>query len=105
MDVGGVTLRRFLFGLFCSLFIVSCVNDSTPGSGSSVILTAGDIVQCSAGASELTANIIEGYPDATVVTLGDHAYDVGSKEEFECYDKTWGKFKTLFFRGSFSEMA
>ena len=58
-----------------------------------MLLAAGDIVECSSGDSQLTADIINRFPGATVATLGDHAYDVGSREDFECYDKTWGKFK------------
>ena len=86
-------IRRLLVGLFCSFFIASCTNDSSTTSGSSVLLAVGDIVECSSGNSQLTADIIKLYPTATVATLGDNVYEVGSKEEFECYDKTWGKFK------------
>lgn len=58
-----------------------------------MLLAAGDIVECSSGDSQLTADIIKRFPAATVVTLGDNAYPDGGKEDFQCYEKTWGKFK------------
>ena len=60
-----------------------------------VLLAAGDIANCQiiAGA-EATAKIIEGIP-GTVAAIGDLALKDGSAEEFaNCYDKTWGAFKS-----------
>jgi acid phosphatase type 7 len=61
--------------------------------GPSVLVGAGDIADCSglAGA-EATAKLIEQIP-GTVMAIGDLAYPDGSKENFTCYDKTWGRFK------------
>lgn len=60
-----------------------------------VLLAAGDIANCKmiAGA-EATAKIIEAIP-GTVAALGDLALSDGTAEEFaDCYDKTWGAFKS-----------
>jgi hypothetical protein len=59
----------------------------------SLLLAAGDISECKNNNSAKTAKIIERYPTATVATMGDNAYKDGSKKDFECYDRTWGKFK------------
>jgi calcineurin-like phosphoesterase family protein len=60
-----------------------------------VLLAAGDIANCQiiAGA-QATAKIIEGIP-GTVAAIGDLALKDGTAEEFaNCYDKTWGAFKS-----------
>jgi acid phosphatase type 7 len=74
----------------------SVIFHSTPASGGervAVLVGAGDIADCSglAGA-EATAKLIEQIP-GTVMAIGDLAYPDGSKENFICYDKTWGRFK------------
>ncbi len=55
-----------------------------------VLLTAGDIAACSKDGDSATAAILARYPDATVQTLGDNAYDKGTPRQFGCYDDTWG---------------
>ena len=68
---------------------------SAAESGDPVLLAAGDIANCKmiAGA-EATAKIIEAIP-GTVAALGDLALSDGTAEEFaDCYDKTWGAFKS-----------
>jgi hypothetical protein len=70
-------------------------SSAAEGSGDPVLLAAGDIANCSiiAGA-QATANIIEGMP-GTVAAIGDLALSDGTAEEFaNCYDKTWGAFKS-----------
>lgn len=68
------------------------------------IYAAGDIADCrkvsfeKTGAAK-TAKLIQAglqaKPDAWVVTLGDNTYPIGAPKEFnDCYDKTWGAFKT-----------
>lgn len=59
-----------------------------------VLIGAGDIADCTelAGA-EATAKLIESNPGA-VMAVGDLAYPDGTKENFDCYDKTWGRFKS-----------
>jgi acid phosphatase type 7 len=49
---------------------------------------------CSNNNDELTAQIIDTVPDATVIALGDNAFPSGSAESYNnCYGPTWGRFK------------
>jgi hypothetical protein len=59
-----------------------------------VIAGAGDIADCRdlAGA-EATAKLLEQTP-GTVMAVGDLAYPDGSKENFACYERTWGRVKS-----------
>jgi Calcineurin-like phosphoesterase len=59
-----------------------------------VLVGAGDIADCAnlAGA-EATAKLLEQIP-GTVMAVGDLAYPDGSKANFECYEKTWGRVKS-----------
>jgi 3',5'-cyclic AMP phosphodiesterase CpdA len=46
----------------------------------------------------IAAAVIGAAAQAAVVTMGDHAYERGSREEFErCYEPTWGRFNALTF--------
>jgi hypothetical protein len=56
-----------------------------------VLVGAGDIADCTtlAGA-EATSKLLDKIP-GTVMAVGDLAYPDGSKENFACYDKTWGR--------------
>jgi hypothetical protein len=60
---------------------------------SAVLIGAGDISDCTdlAGA-KATAKLLEQNP-GTVMAVGDLAYPDGSKENFDCYNKTWGRVK------------
>jgi Calcineurin-like phosphoesterase len=63
-----------------------------PTSGPTLI-AAGDIARCSGNGDEATAALLDRLR-GTIATLGDNAYDDGSREEFaRCYDPTWGRFK------------
>lgn len=63
------------------------------GARAVTILAAGDIGRCNESVDEATAQIVERFPDATVLALGDLAYNRGSAEEFEqCFDASWGQF-------------
>jgi hypothetical protein len=55
---------------------------------------AGDIADCRelAGA-EATAKLLEQTP-GTVMAVGDLAYPDGSRENFACYERTWGRVKS-----------
>ena len=66
---------------------------STP-EPTAVLVGAGDIADCRdlAGA-EATAKLLEAIP-GTVMAVGDLAYPDGSKENFACYDRTWGRVKS-----------
>lgn len=55
-----------------------------------VLLAAGDIAYCSRDTDERTAAILARYPDATVQTLGDNAYNSGSSRNYSCFDDSWG---------------
>lgn len=60
-----------------------------------VLLAAGDIAACDSSGDEATAAILDGYPDATVATLGDNVYPNGTVAEFAtCYEPSWGRHKT-----------
>jgi len=67
---------------------------SSAVGGSAVLLAAGDIAECDNQGDEATARILAEYPDATIATLGDNAYEAGTLQEFKnCYDPSWGQFK------------
>jgi hypothetical protein len=58
-----------------------------------VLVGAGDIADCTdLSGAEATAKLLEKIL-GTVVAIGDLAYPDGSKENFDCYDKTWGRVK------------
>lgn len=58
-----------------------------------VLVGAGDIADCTnLTGAEATAKLLEKIP-GTVVAVGDLAYPDGTKENFACYDKTWGRMK------------
>jgi hypothetical protein len=68
------------------------------------VYAAGDIADCkknvasetmAAKTAELIMNGLAKDSKALVITLGDNTYPVGRPEEFnECYDPTWGQFKS-----------
>lgn len=58
-----------------------------------VLVGAGDIADCTnLSGAEATAKLLEKIP-GTVIAVGDLAYPEGTKENFACYDKTWGRVK------------
>jgi len=64
------------------------------GTGTPVLLAAGDIAECEYQGDEATARLLAEYPNATIATLGDNAYQDGTTEDFrECYAPSWGQFK------------
>ena len=59
-----------------------------------VVLAAGDIAECEHSGDEATARLLAAHPEATILTLGDNAYQQGTDEDFmACYAPSWGKFK------------
>jgi hypothetical protein len=59
-----------------------------------VLVGAGDIADCrDLSGAEATAKLLDQIP-GTVMAVGDLAYPDGTKENFECYDHTWGRQKT-----------
>lgn len=67
---------------------------SHPANTENVVLVgAGDIADCrDLTGAEATAKLLEQIP-GTVMAVGDLAYPDGSKKNFACYDKTWGRVK------------
>jgi len=63
----------------------------------STVVMAGDIAGTGTG-DNLTANLINGLPNARVLTLGDNAYSDGTLTEFQNqYNPSWGAFVSRTF--------
>ena len=77
---------------------VACASDfkvpSAPGSSEvAVLVGAGDIAVCGAGASMATGRLLDGLA-GTVFVAGDIAYPDGTAEQFQnCYEPAWGRHK------------
>ena len=75
--------------------VIGCV---PPATSPVEVVAAGDIGQCfgldaAMSRAAQTAALVTPR-DALVLTLGDHAYDYGTHEEFAgCFDPTWGAFR------------
>src|SRR6202030_3385935 len=66
---------------------------SAESDRSAVLVGAGDIADCrDLSGAEATAKLLELIP-GTVMAVGDLAYPDGTKENFDCYDRTWGRAK------------
>lgn len=62
-----------------------------PGSGSAVLVGAGDIAFCGSPGTFATSVELDRIP-GTVFTAGDNAYPKASAADFaQCYDPTWGR--------------
>ena len=68
---------------------------SSPAAEQTAVLVgAGDIADCTdLSGAEATAKLLEKI-SGTVMAVGDLAYPDGSRKNFECYDKTWGRVKS-----------
>ena len=56
------------------------------------LVGAGDIADCTSNLDTQTAALVADI-EGTVFTLGDNAYEDGTRREFnECYEPTWGRF-------------
>jgi hypothetical protein len=95
-------MKRELLG--ASLLLVAAGLVAVAGSRSNsssaaaetpaILVGAGDIADCKdLSGAEATAKLLDQIP-GTVFAVGDLAYPDGSKENFECYDKTWGRAKS-----------
>ncbi len=90
-----LSLLILLFGLF-----LGSVQDRAKSSSglpandqTAILVGAGDIADCKdLSGAEATAKLLDQIP-GTVMAVGDLAYPDGSKENFVCYDKTWGRAK------------
>src|ERR1700678_1506727 len=96
MGAGEMASVRYRLIAVVIVALALCGNARAQQSASSdpVLIGAGDIADCTdlAGA-EATAKLLEANP-GTVMAIGDLAYPDGTKENFECYDKTWGRMKS-----------
>ena len=71
--------------------VVAAVDDSV------LLIVAGDVhANCTnpGHRSKRTAPLVEQYPDALVIPLGDNAGQSGTVAEHACYDQSWGRFKS-----------
>ena len=90
-----IAIVILMAALFVPTLLMDARNDPAPqGTNAFVLVGAGDIADCAdlLGA-EATARLLENIP-GTVMAVGDLAYPDGTKENFACYDKTWGRVKT-----------
>jgi hypothetical protein len=91
-----LTVSILLIGCFFGFPLGPAKSSSkSPASDQSAILVgAGDIADCKdLSGAEATAKLIDQLP-GTVMAVGDLAYPDGSKENFVCYDRTWGRAKS-----------
>jgi len=73
---------------------VSSSRAAAPADQTAILVGAGDIADCKdLSGAEATAKLLVQVP-GTVMAVGDLAYPDGSKENFACYDKTWGRVKS-----------
>jgi hypothetical protein len=67
---------------------------AAPADQTAILVGAGDIADCKdLSGAEATAKLLDKIP-GTVMAVGDLAYPNGSKENFACYDRTWGRVKS-----------
>ena len=67
---------------------------SASDNQAAILVGAGDIADCKdLSGAEATAELLDQI-SGTVMAVGDLAYPEGSKENFTCYDKTWGRAKS-----------
>ncbi len=94
-------MRKPLLGLAAAaVLIATCCpmlaipfSATAPGDEAAILVGAGDIADCrDLSGAEATAKLLDQIP-GTVMAVGDLAYPDGSKENFVCYDKTWGRAK------------
>jgi acid phosphatase type 7 len=95
--------KQFLGGLLLLTVVVSLCHAvgatmSSPATvaneQTAILVGAGDIADCSdLSGAEATAKLLEKIP-GTVMAVGDLAYPNGTKENFACYNKTWGRVKS-----------
>jgi hypothetical protein len=92
MCVAGVAL----FVVYSNVHATGTASASRSGATdeAAILVGAGDIADCkNLSGAEATAKLLEQIP-GTVMAVGDLAYPDGSKENFACYDKTWGRVRT-----------
>jgi hypothetical protein len=93
--------KRFLASLILTAAVFATLSGTgspspatAPADQTAILVGAGDIADCrDLSGAEATAKLLDKIP-GTVMAVGDLAYPDGSKENFECYDKTWGRAKS-----------
>jgi hypothetical protein len=66
----------------------------TEGDSRNVLVGAGDIANCELAGAEMTAQLLDSFPNAAILTLGDNTYPHGEMTEFQdCFEPTWGRYK------------
>src|SRR3984893_1140396 len=86
--VSAVALIAFSSGYANSAARTSAMDDAV------VLVGAGDIADCrDLSGAEATARLLDQL-SGTVMAVGDLAYPDGTKENFSCYEKTWGRVKS-----------
>jgi len=91
-----LTVAILIAGSFLGSFPHSAIpSDAFAANDQSAVLVgAGDIADCKdLTGAEATAKLLDQLA-GTVMAVGDLAYPDGSKENFVCYDKTWGRAKS-----------
>src|SRR5271163_3390247 len=91
----------FAIFVFVTLFVAEISSRSAKtllsaasADQSAVLIGAGDIADCAdLSGAEATAKLLEQNP-GTVMAVGDLAYPDGTKENFACYNQTWGRVKS-----------
>ena len=91
----GVSLLLAVVGFIASPGMRPQSAPPAPANDQAAILVgAGDVADCrNLSGAEATAKLVDQIP-GTVMVPGDLAYPDGSKENFDCYDKTWGRVKS-----------
>ncbi len=68
-----------------------------------LVVAAADIAHCdqlerAAATAALAAAVVAATREAAVITMGDHAYEKGTREEFaQCYEPTWGRLNAVTY--------
>src|SRR6202790_5040370 len=90
-------VSMLLIGCFLFRFPLSRAKSLSVASAKdqpAILVGAGDIADCKdLSGAEATAKLLVQIP-GTVFAAGDLAYPDGSKENFACYDQTWGRVKS-----------
>ena len=86
--------RPAAFSAIGIILLVGCDSAAMgPATAPTVLLGAGDIADCSSSGDEETAAML-GRMEGTVFTVGDNAYEEGSRRDFlDCYESSWGRLK------------
>jgi hypothetical protein len=88
----GFAVAATVFGALYPWRVNSSFAAPPPGQ-TAVLIGAGDIADCKdLSGAEATSKLLD-QNAGTVMAVGDLAYPDGSKENFVCYDKTWGRAK------------